>query len=346
MNTNNGTLVLSGGTSQTVASNLVDTGTLTIGSGSTLTLGGTATAYNQTGGTTTLDGTLAASAVSISGGTAQGGGTWKGNVSLSGGILNVGDAGKAGLMKITGTYSQLSGSSLNVSIGGATAGTQFSQLQITGSASLAGTLTAALVNGFTPTVGQSFTVLTAGSRTGTFTNSTIAISPTLHFVISYTGTTVVLTVASGPSAATTNRLATPVAIANTKQNPSPVRPPVTVSFRGTGGVPVRLGKRVFVTGLNTPAAGLKSYAAYALESNVGTSRLAQIVSGWNRIERPVQVTRIASENLMRPQAPMHTGHVIGTGATRLAQTPRMDLSTRRQPMPLKILPMHVPVMAQ
>ncbi|HVI07512.1 MAG TPA: hypothetical protein VND65_04380, partial [Candidatus Binatia bacterium] len=61
-----------------------------------------------------------------------------------------------------------------------------------------GTLTAALINSFTPTVGQTFTILTASSVTGTFTNSTIAINSSEHFNVSYTATSVVLTVASGP----------------------------------------------------------------------------------------------------------------------------------------------------
>jgi len=55
------------------------------------------------------------------------------------------------------------------------------------------------VNGFTPTIGQTFTVLTAGSVTGTYTNTTIAINSSEHYVISYTSNSVVLTVVSGPA---------------------------------------------------------------------------------------------------------------------------------------------------
>src|SRR4029077_209992 len=51
--------------------------------------------------------------------------------------------------------------------------------------------------GFTPTIGSTFTVLTAGSVTGTFSNSAIGINGTEHFNVSYTSTGVVLTVAAG-----------------------------------------------------------------------------------------------------------------------------------------------------
>ena len=96
--------------------------------GTTLTVGGTGNSYNQTAGTTTVDGTLAGggtTGISVTGGTIQGAGALKTNVSV-GSALNVGDAGKAGLMNITGTYTQLSTGTMNVSIGGTVAATVFS----------------------------------------------------------------------------------------------------------------------------------------------------------------------------------------------------------------------------
>jgi hypothetical protein len=86
---------------------------------------------------------------------------------------------------------------MNAFIGGTTVGTQYSQLQVGGSATLAGTLTVALASGFTPTIGSTFTVLIASSISGKFSNSTIAINSSEHFNVSYTSTGVVLTVASG-----------------------------------------------------------------------------------------------------------------------------------------------------
>lgn len=202
LNNNTGSLTLSSNAVlTTAASNFTNSGTVTVSKGSTLTVGGTGQSYTQTAGTTTVDGTLAGggtTGITVTGGTMQGAGTLKTNVSSSA-TINVGDAGKAGLLSITGTYTQLSTGTMNVSIGGTTVGTQYSQLKVSGTASLGGTLTAALVNSFTPTVGQTFTILAAHSVTGTFTNTTIAINSTEHFAISYTSTSVVLTVVSGPA---------------------------------------------------------------------------------------------------------------------------------------------------
>jgi hypothetical protein len=61
-------------------------------------------------------------------------------------------------------------------------------------------LAAPLLAAYVPPVGQTFTVLTASSVTGTFTNTTIAINSSEHFAISYTATGVVLTVVAGPAA--------------------------------------------------------------------------------------------------------------------------------------------------
>jgi fibronectin-binding autotransporter adhesin len=179
-----------------------NSGTVTVAKGSTMTIGG-GDSYTQSAGTTTVDGTLSASSgINVTGGTILGAGTLSvGNVTVGGSgaapTISAGDSGKAGLLVITGSYTQLSSATMNSFIGGATAGTQYSQLQVGGTASLAGTLTVTLASGFTPTIGSTFTVLTAGSVTGTFSNSTIAINSTEHFNVSYTSTGVLLTVASG-----------------------------------------------------------------------------------------------------------------------------------------------------
>jgi len=57
---------------------------------------------------------------------------------------------------------------MNVDVGGTTAGTQFNQLVITGTAMLAGTLNIGLLDGYAPANGSTFPILTAGSLTGTF----------------------------------------------------------------------------------------------------------------------------------------------------------------------------------
>ena len=187
----------------TTNGSLANTGTMLVQKGCTMTIGGTGTSYSQTLGKTTMDGMLKGG-VNISAGTYLGAGSVTGAFSLGGGTSNatfsVGDAGKSAQVKVTGSYTQLANGILSTGIGGTTVATQYSQVKVTGPATLAGTLAAPLLSGFTPTVGQTFTVVSATSVTGTFSNTTIAINSSEHFAISYTGTTAVLTVASGPAA--------------------------------------------------------------------------------------------------------------------------------------------------
>jgi hypothetical protein len=208
-NNNTGTFALSSGAAFTAASsNFTNSGTVTVAKGTTLTVPGTGNSYGQTAGQTTIDGTLAgiSGGASVTGGTILGTGSVKGKLSVgnaSGSVatINVGDSAKAGLLSITGTYTQLATGAMTGLVNGTTAGTGFSQLKVTGAAALAGTINFTVATAFQPslTVGETFTALTASSVTGTFSNSTIAINSSFHFVVSYTSTGVVLTVASGPA---------------------------------------------------------------------------------------------------------------------------------------------------
>jgi hypothetical protein len=227
---NTGTFTLSGNANLTTGStNFSNTGTAVVSQGSTLTVGGTNNSYNQSSGKTTLDGTVSTTGsgqVNVTGGTLLGAGTLSTSGVTIGGsgtapTLSVGDTGKAGLLAITGSYTQLSTGTLNGFVGGTTVGTQYSQLKVTGAASLGGTLTVALASGFTPTLGSTFTVLTANSVAATFSNSTIAINSTEHFNVSYTSTGVVLTVASGPTSKSSNSVQ-PSLVAALPPKPHPI----------------------------------------------------------------------------------------------------------------------------
>ncbi|MCX7275547.1 MAG: hypothetical protein NTV19_20930 [Burkholderiales bacterium] len=79
-------------------------------------------------------------------------------------------SGNAGTLSINRDFVNASGGTLKLSIGGATAGSGaggYDQLQVGGSATLGGTLTATLANSFVPS-GQSFDLVRAGTATGTF----------------------------------------------------------------------------------------------------------------------------------------------------------------------------------
>jgi len=94
-------------------------------------------------------------------------GTFDGNLINSSGTVN-----PAGSLTIQGNYTQAVGGALQIDIGGTTAGSGYDQLIVTGVVSIDGTLQLGLINGFFPTLGESFTPLTAASVTGGFTSVT------------------------------------------------------------------------------------------------------------------------------------------------------------------------------
>ena len=59
-------------------------------------------------------------------------------------------AGAAGLLAISGSYTQTAAGSLNVEVGGTTAGTQSDKLSVSGAANLGGSLNVGLLNGYVP----------------------------------------------------------------------------------------------------------------------------------------------------------------------------------------------------
>ena len=118
----------------------------------------------QAGGSGTLLNTGGALEIT-SGASVQASGSFTGNV-LNQGSLSV--ANSPGTIAITGTYTQSSGATLNLNIGGTTAGTGYDQLTVSGTATLAGTLNDSLTGGFVPDPTQSFSVLTGNNVSGTF----------------------------------------------------------------------------------------------------------------------------------------------------------------------------------
>jgi hypothetical protein len=190
---NAGLLLTAGSGTVTISIPLLnaDTGTVVVGPGTTLFRGGAFPApfqtsgtvsiasggtffvsdYTQTGGATTVDGTLTArhdtvtpGSVFLNGGLLNGGGTINGNV-VNAAELEPGDS--PGTLTINGNYTQTSAGVLDIEIGGPAAG-QYDRLVINGTASLAGTLNVVLLNGYVPGAGTSFGVLAFRSHTGDF----------------------------------------------------------------------------------------------------------------------------------------------------------------------------------
>ncbi|HUY32931.1 MAG TPA: PKD domain-containing protein [Pirellulales bacterium] len=188
-------------------------GAVAIGAGGTFTFpaGGS---YNQygTGAATVLNGgtiDIPPQGVVIQAGTTlSGSGTIDANVTMSG-TLEPGGAGTAGTVTINGNYTQTSTGTLAIDVGGTTAGTQYSQLNVSGTATLAGTLAVNAINGFTAAGGQSFRIVTSAADGGTFSavsagTDAPAVPAYLsrEVVLATTPAIVVTTTADGPLATT------------------------------------------------------------------------------------------------------------------------------------------------
>jgi hypothetical protein len=74
----------------------------------------------------------------------------------------------SGILAFNSPYADNSNSVLNYFLSGNLPGVSYGQLQVPGSVTLAGTLAVSLTNHYIPTTNDSFTVLTAGSRSGNF----------------------------------------------------------------------------------------------------------------------------------------------------------------------------------
>jgi len=141
------------GTVNIVSGNLLFTGNLIYGSGTTLELGSGAF---DTGETLILE----------TGAELVGSGTLSSNL-VNGGTVSPGSS--PGIITVDGNYTQEAGGVLEIELGGDVAGTGYDQLQVTGAATLVGTLDVSLYDGFVPSNGDQFLILDAASLSGTFT---------------------------------------------------------------------------------------------------------------------------------------------------------------------------------
>lgn len=100
-----------------------------------------------------------------------------------------------GTITIDGNYTQESSGTLSIEIGGTASDTEYDQLVVSGAANLNGTLDVSLINDFSPALGDSFTVLTYASQTGTFSTVNLPDLPTgLKWDVDYGASAVTLTV--------------------------------------------------------------------------------------------------------------------------------------------------------
>ena len=177
---------------------LANSGTLTQEGTGTLQ----ATTYTQSAGTTSIGGgtTLDATSntVAINGGQLTGTGAITGNLQGAGTIVPSGTV--SGPLTVSGTYHPSSSGTLSIPISGtANPGTDYGQLSVGGAATLGGKLQLATASGYLPPVGTKYTILKAGSVSGTFSSVTGTQLADRQYLISYTATSVVATVAAADS---------------------------------------------------------------------------------------------------------------------------------------------------
>jgi hypothetical protein len=160
----NGTLAVGSG----AGGSTTNAGQITVFAGARLYSG----LYTQTGGSTTLGGgTLVNGPFVIEGGALTGSGTVSGNIT-NGGQVIPGGTGAAGTLAINGDYTQMAAGSLNVELGGTTPGSQYDQLDVSGTATLGGTLNVATIGSFSPAFGNTLQVMTFTSSSGNFATYT------------------------------------------------------------------------------------------------------------------------------------------------------------------------------
>ena len=162
-----------------VSGSLAGGGTLTKTGGGRMTLSGTST---QTGdiivsaGSVAVTGSLAedSTVTVLSGAALEGTGIVQGFVSNAG-LVSPGAGGVAVLS--VGTFEQVAGGAIEIGLDGVAAGSGHDQVAVTRSATLAGDINVTLAPGFVPEVGDSFTVLSCGSRVGTFAAINLPVLP-------------------------------------------------------------------------------------------------------------------------------------------------------------------------
>jgi len=190
-----GSLSLQGGQVLAITTSFSNAGKTTVGVGSGFSVGGS---YTQTAGTTTVDGALMApSGLALQKGSLLGKGTIAAAVTSSASVTPGDSSAKPATLTVTGTYTQNSSGSLNISIGG-TAADAYGQVAVSNGVSLGGTLIIKRIKGFVPVIGNTFNIVTGSAVSGQFaTVKGTGIDSSEHFEVNYTSTAVTLTVVSG-----------------------------------------------------------------------------------------------------------------------------------------------------
>ncbi len=167
---NFGTIQTMSSSTEPIAFNITNSGTVLIQSNQLNCYG-----YEQIAGTTTIasNATLNPQGFILQGGTVNGAGTIQGSSAngflVSGGVLSPGNP--IGILNMpNGAYTQIVSGTLNITIGGTNAGSEYSRLALGGGV-VGGALNVSFANGFQPSLGDVYYIVSTpffGSVTGTF----------------------------------------------------------------------------------------------------------------------------------------------------------------------------------
>jgi parallel beta-helix repeat protein len=152
-------------------------------------IGGARTLTVNSGNTLTVSGTL------TNNGTIKGNGIIANASFINTGIIAPGNS--PGLLSLTGNYTNTNGNIAIELAGTGVAGTNYDQYAVSGSATLGGTLTLSLISGYTPLANDQFTIMTYGSKSGTFTTTSLPVISPNTWNITYNANTIVLSVVAG-----------------------------------------------------------------------------------------------------------------------------------------------------
>jgi len=281
-------------------------------------------AYLQTGGTTTLSGGNLSSAngFTFAGGSLLGSGTITANVANSGATVNPGTAIAPGTLTVNGTYNQTSGTLIADVFGNGSN----DQLAVPGNtANVAGNLNLQLGGAYTPSNGDSYTVITAGTLNDSTTKSYPTFGPNNTGFMTASATPTVLTITAtvpvadlqvAPTAPATvvhnNTWTVTIPVMNNGPNSATS---VSVTLTATGG-----------TFASTPTSGTFSCSGSSTTQTCTAASLGNGSSG--TISAPIIATSLAGVSLAASvTAPQTDSNSSNNSATvSAAVSPQADLA--------------------
>ncbi len=189
---NQGTMIAEGTGGLLVTGGFTTSGQVIVNESSSLTRSGI---YEQTAGSTTVNGELSASGgIELNGGSLGGSGTVNGDVTNAG---SIGPGESAGVLTLNDALMMDAAGEILIELGGTDVGNEYDRLVILGNADLHGTLRVELIDEFEPQVGDEFVVMTFAASSGALVFDAPCLPGGLSLQVSQTDTSIILSVGDG-----------------------------------------------------------------------------------------------------------------------------------------------------